>query len=153
MKPGILPRNMIDAKDRRILDVLMEDARKSVVDISNDLGIPRATVQERIERMKRSGVIRKFVAQPDYSLLGRPVTAFIFVSFMPGTVSQRNLGIQIGQLPRVAEVHLITGEWDIMLKVRAGSMEELGKLVLDKLREMKGVMRTVTCVCFNTLKE
>jgi DNA-binding Lrp family transcriptional regulator len=72
---------------------------------------------------------------------------------MPGTVSQRNLGIQIGQLPRVTEVHLITGEWDIMLKVRAGSMEELGKLVLDKLREMKGVMRTVTCVCFNTLKE
>jgi hypothetical protein len=37
--------------------------------------------------------------------------------------------------------------------VRAESMDELGKLVLDKLRSMKGVMRTVTCVCFNTLKE
>ena len=83
---------MIDEKDRRILDELMEDARKSVVDISNDLGIPRATVQERIQRMKQSGVIRKFVAIPDYSRLGRPVTAFILVSFMPGTVSQRELG-------------------------------------------------------------
>ena len=144
---------MIDAKDRRLLDELMEDARKSVVDISNDLGIPRATVQERIKRMKQSGVIKKFVAIPDYSLLGRPVTAFIFVSFMPGTVSQRELGEQISHLPRVEEVHLITGEWDIVLKVRAGSMDELGKLVLDKLRAMKGVMRTVTCVCFNTLKE
>ena len=144
---------MIDAKDRRILNELMEDARKSVVDISNELGIPRATVQERIQRMRESGVIRKFIAVPDYSLLGRPVTAFIFVSFMPGTVSQRELGERISHLPRVDEVHLITGEWDIMLKVRAGSMDELGKLVLDKLRAMKGVMRTVTCVCFNTLME
>ncbi len=144
---------MIDEKDSRILDELMEDAWKSVVDISNDLGIPRATVQERIQRMKESGVIRKFVAIPDYSLLGRPVTAFILVSFMPGTVSQRELGDQISQLPRVDEVHLIAGEWDIMLKVRAASMDELGKLVLDKLRAMKGVMRTVTCVCFKTLKE
>jgi DNA-binding Lrp family transcriptional regulator len=144
---------MIDKKDSKILDELMEDARKSVVDISNDLGIPRATVQERIQRMKQRGVIRKFVAIPDYSLLGRPMTAFILVSFMPGTVSQRELGEQISQLPRVDEVHLITGDWDIMLKVRAGSMDELGKLVLDKLRAMKGVMRTVTCVCFNTLKE
>ena len=144
---------MIDEKDHKILDELMEDARKSVVDISNDLGIPRATVQERIQRLKQSGVIRKFVAIPDYSLLGRPVTAIILVSFMPGTVSQRELGQQISHLPGVDEVHLITGEWDIMLKVRAGSMDELGKLVLDKLRVMKGVMRTVTCVCFNTLKE
>ena len=48
---------------------------------------------------------------------------------------------------------MIAGKWDIMLKVRAGSMDELGKLVLDKLRAMKGVMRTVTCVCFNTVKE
>jgi len=144
---------MIGEKDLRILDELMEDARKSVVDISNDLGIPRATVQERIHKMKQSGIIRKFVAIPDYSLLGRPITTFILVSFMPGTVSQRELGEQISQLPRVEEVHLITGEWDIMLKVRAESMDELGKLVLDKLRAMKGVMRTVTCVCFNTLKE
>jgi Lrp/AsnC family leucine-responsive transcriptional regulator len=144
---------MIDEKDRKILDELMMDARKSVVDISNDLGIPRATVQERIQKMKRSGVIRNFVAIPDYSLLGRPLTAFVLVSFMPGSVSQRELGEQISRLPRVDEVHLITGEWDIMLKVRAGSMDELGKLVLDKLRAMKGVMRTVTCVCFNTLKE
>ena len=103
--------------------------------------------------MKQSGVIRKFVAIPDYSRLGRPVTAIILVSFMPGPVSQRELGEQISRLPRVDEVHLITGEWDIMLKVRAESMDELGKMVLDKLRAMKGVMRTVTCVCFNTLKE
>jgi DNA-binding Lrp family transcriptional regulator len=144
---------MIDEKDRRILDELMEDARKSVVDISNELEIPRATVQERIQKMKRNGLIRKFVAVPDYSQLGRPVTVFILVSFMPGTVSQRQLGEQISHLPRVEEVHLITGEWDIMLKVRAESMDELGKLVLDNLRAMKGVMRTVTCVCFNTIKE
>ena len=144
---------MLNPKDQKILDELVRDGRKPVVDISNELGIPRATVQERIQKMRESGIIRKFAAIPDYSLLGRPVTAFILVSFMPGTVSQKQLAEQIGRIPRVHEVHLITGEWDIVLKVRAESMDQLGKLVVDKLRDMKGVARSVTCICFNTVKE
>ena len=48
---------------------------------------------------------------------------------------------------------VISGEWDIMLKVRAGSVEEIGTLVVDKLRMMKGIEKTQTCVAFQTVKE
>jgi DNA-binding Lrp family transcriptional regulator len=143
----------MDEKDIRVLQMLMEDARRPVVEIARELGMPRSTVQDRIRRMVETGLIRGFTAVPNYALLGRPVTAFILVSFMPGTVSQRELAEEIAKLPGVHEVHLISGEWDILLKVRAESMEAVGRLVIDRLRAMRGVARTVTCACFSTIKD
>jgi len=145
---------MLDAKDQRILAALLEDGRKSVVEISNELQIPRATVQERLKRLVDSGVIRKFAAIPDYAQVGKPVTALVLVSFRSAEkLSQRSLAEDISKIPGIHEVIVISGEWDMMLKVRAGSVEEIGTLVLDKLRTMKGIEKTQTCVAFQTVKE
>lgn len=145
---------MIDDKDGRILKELIGDGRKSVVQISNEVGIPRATVQERLNKMVESGVIRRFVAIPDYSKIGKSVTAYVFVAFRnEENVSQRNLAEQVSRIPEVYEVSVISGEWDILLKVRASSVEEIGSLVVDRLRAMKGIEKTETCVVFQTIKE
>ena len=72
---------MQEDKDMKILALLLEDGRRSVVEISDQLRIPRATVQERMKKLVKSGVIRKFAALPDYSKIGQPVTAYIFISF------------------------------------------------------------------------
>ena len=145
--------SMLDEKDSKILAELMKNGRRSVVDIAADLSLPRATVQERIRRMVGTGIIRKFVAVPDYSKIGKPVTAFILVSFLPGAVSQRELAEQVGGIPSIHEVHLIAGEWDIILKARAVSVDELSMLVVDRLRALRGVARTVTCVSFGEISE
>ncbi len=145
---------MLDVKDQKILAELLEDGRKSVVEISNELRIPRATVQERLKKLVDSRVIRTFVAIPDYSKIGKQVTALVLVSFSSvENVSQRSLAEQMSKIPGVYEVFVISGEWDIALKVRAGSVEEIGTLVVDKLRIMKGIGKTQTCVAFQTIKE
>ena len=145
---------MLDPKDEKILRLLVSDGRKSVVEISKELDLPRATVQERVKRLVDSGAIRRFVAIPDYAMIGKQVTAYIFVSFRSeGSVSQRNLAEEVSRIPGVYEVAVISGEWDILLKVRAGSVEEIGKLVVDKLRATKGVEKTETCVAFQSIKE
>lgn len=145
---------MLDTKDQKILAELLEDGRKSVMGISNELRIPRATVQERLRKLVDSGVIRKFVAIPDYSKIGKQVTALVLVSFRNSeNVSQRGLAEQMSRIPGVYEVIVISGEWDIVLKVRASSVEEIGTLVVDKLRMMKGIEKTQTCVVFQTIKE
>ena len=145
---------MLDNKDERILRLLVADGRKSVVEISEELDLPRATVQERMKRLVDSGAIRKFVAIPDYSRIGRQVTAYIFVSFRSeGSLSQRNLAEDVSKIPGVYEVAVISGAWEILLKVRAGSVEEIGSLVVDRLRAMKGIEKTETCVAFQTIKE
>lgn len=145
---------MLDSKDEGILRLLVEDGRRSVVEISNELDLPRATVQERLKRLVSSGAIRKFVAIPDYARIGRQVTAYIFVSFRSeGNISQRRLAEDVSRIPGVYEVAVISGEWDILIKVRAGSVEEIGRLVVDRLRTMRGIEKTQTCVTFQMIKE
>jgi len=145
---------MLDEKDRAILKELEKDSRRSTKSIAKDLNIPRATVHERIRRMTERGIIKGFTVVPDFGKLGEPVTAFIFVSFLPNNnQSQRELADRISRLDGVHEVHLISGEHDILLKVRGESMERIGDLVIDKIRQMDGVGRTLTCTCFATVKD
>jgi Lrp/AsnC family leucine-responsive transcriptional regulator len=144
---------MLDEKDRAILVELQKDARRSTKAIAKDLNIPRATVHERIKRMMDKGVIRGFTVIPDYAQLGEPVTAFVLVSFLPNNeVSQRELAGKIAELVGVQEVHLISGEHDILIKVRGCSMEGIGSLVIDQLRMIPGVGKTLTIASFASVK-
>jgi DNA-binding Lrp family transcriptional regulator len=143
----------MDEKDRRILEELRQDAWRPVSAIARLLGLPRATVRERVQRMMKEGIIRRIAAVPNYAALGLGTLAFVLVSFLPGTTSQRALAEEIAKLPLVEEVHIISGEYDILLKVRASSLEDVGRLVVDRLRAMPGVGRTVTSLSFFTLKE
>ena len=68
-------------------------------------------------------------------------------------LAQRELANRIAKIPGIYEVHIISGEYDLLLKVRGTSLEDIGKLVIDKLRQLKGVGRTLTCTCFETVKE
>lgn len=144
----------MDEKDTAILGQLTEDSRRTTKAIARELDIPRATVHDRIARMERKGVIRKYTAIPDYREVGLGVTAFILAQFdhSSGT-SQRETAEDIANIPGMFEVHLISGEYDMLLKVRGASMEDIGRLVVDRLRDVKGVARTLTCASFATVKE
>jgi len=145
---------MLDEKDSAILEELIKDSRKTTKAIAKELDIPRATVHDRIIKMEQKQVIRKYTAVPDYSQLGIGVSAFILVQFGPQEgLSQRETADEIADLKGIYEVHMISGEYDMLLKVRGSSMEDIGKLVIDRLREIKGVSRTLTCACFTTIKE
>jgi DNA-binding Lrp family transcriptional regulator len=145
---------MLDEKDSAILEQLIEDARRTTKAVAKELEIPRATVHDRIARMEQRGVIRRYTAVPDYSQLDLGVTAFILAQFGPHEgLSQRDTAEEIAHLPGVFEVHLISGEYDMLLKVRGHSMEDIGKLVVDRLRDVRGVSRTLTCAVFTTVRE
>lgn len=143
----------MDEKDHKIIEELMENAEQSITELAAKLRIPRTTVQERVKRLKQLGVIKKYTIQVNYSKLGKPATAFILISFEQGAMSQKKLAQEIAKLPEVVEAHLITGEWDILVKVRTDSMQSIGSLVVDKLRTMEGVGKTMTCVSFSAVKE
>ena len=143
-----------DEKDEMILQKLRADASQSVSEIAAELQIPRTTVQERVKRLVNNGVIKRFTIQQDYSKLGKPVTAFILVSFLSGSgISQREAAERIAEIPDIFEVHVISGDWDIIVKARGESIQSIGELVLDKIRNVRGVGRTLTCTSFVAVKE
>ncbi len=146
--------NMIDKKDELILSELKKNARQSTKSIAKHINIPRVTVHDRIQKLMERGVIKSFNVTIDYQKIGFPSEVFIFISFLPNPdVSQRQLAKRITKFPGVYEVHIISGEYDLLLKVRGKSLEDIGKLVVDKLRQLQGVGKTVTFACFETIKE
>jgi len=99
-------------------------------------------------------VIRKFTIVPDHSKLGRSVTTFILVSSPPAPdVSRTGLSRRIRKLEGVWSVHLISAEYDILVKVRGESVQSIGALVIGSIKRMEGVGRTITCSSFPYVKE
>ncbi|MFE3845309.1 Lrp/AsnC family transcriptional regulator [Thermoplasmatota archaeon] len=59
----------------------------------------------------------------------------------------------IARLPGVYEVYMVTGKYDLLVKIRGKSIEDIGKIVIDRIRVLKGVSQTFTSACFETIKE
>jgi len=145
---------MIDKQDFQILNELQKDASQSVLSVSRKVKMPRSTVQHRIERMKANQIIKRVVAVPDFTKIGLPVTAFVLVNFLPTSgISQQDVAESIAKLKNVVEVHVVAGQWDIILKARGASLKEIGELVVNQLREIPGVGQTVTSGSFFVIKE
>jgi len=108
--------------------------------------------------MERAGIIKGYHAVLDAAKLNSSTTAFVLASFAyqrdgDKTLSQRQVAKEIAQFPEVQEVHIISGDWDLIIKVRASDVESVGKFVVDKLRLVKGVEKTLTCLVFESQKE
>jgi Lrp/AsnC family leucine-responsive transcriptional regulator len=149
----------VDGRDIEILRLLQRDAKMSVKEIGEKLGCPVTTVYSRIRRMEDLGLIRGYTALLDASKLGRGTTAFILASFTyraPGIerpLDQRQIAREVARFPEVQEVHIITGDWDILIKVKDRDVASIGRFVIDKLRTIEGIEKTLTCMVFDTLKE
>lgn len=143
---------MLDRTDAELISLLRENGRMPVSGIAKRLGIGRATVKQRMEKLEKAQIIRKYTVEIDEEKVGAGYTAVVLISFMPGFASQRDVARRISALKGVSELHLISGAWDMMAKVNAASVEEIGRIVIDQLRSIEGVSRTETCSVFSTIK-
>ncbi|MFW9914661.1 MAG: Lrp/AsnC family transcriptional regulator [Candidatus Thorarchaeota archaeon] len=151
-------KRAIDETDRIILSLLKQNADVSMEKLKEDLLLgynierTRQAVQARVARLKEDGVL-KIKGIVDERKLGRPILAFVLVSFLPGSQAQRDLARQLAEIPDTEGVWIISGDWDILLKVRGKSLEDIGTLIIEKIRALEGVGKTVTCACFENVKE
>jgi len=149
---------LLDKKDIQILRIIQKNSKITTREIARQLNIPVTTVFTRIKKLEQKGIIKEYRAILNEKKLGKGTTAFILASFSYRTqnkelLSQRELAREIAKFPEVQEVHIITGDWDLLIKVKAENVEAIGKFVIDKLRLVKGIEKTLTCVVFETEKE
>jgi len=149
---------LLDEKDRLILRELERDCRQRTNQIARATNIPVTTVHNRIKKLRNSGHIRHFRAILDPDKLGKPILAFVFVTLNrhpPGSnppPKDKEIIARIASHPSLQEVHTVTGEWDLLLKIRAGTIREVEQL-LSQLREQHLVERTQTICAMATHKE
>jgi DNA-binding Lrp family transcriptional regulator len=144
----------MDNKDLEILDELMKDSRRSVKDIAKNVGLPRSTVHNRIQKMIETKVIKKFTVIPDYKKIGKEITAFTLINYRLGEkFSLKELEQKIAAIPEVSEAHTLSGNWDMLIKTRVSNIEDIHKLVNDRISCMKSVDRISTHFSLGTIKE
>lgn len=142
----------LDEKDRRILALVQRDTKLPQAEIARRVGLSTAAVNERLRKLEQAGVIRRHVALVDPRALGSQVAAYIEV-FIEHPRYEPAFIDAIGRLDEVQECHHITGEFSLLLKVRARDMESLQRILLQRLNSMDGVRQTRTVIVLSTSKE
>ncbi|MFW9834633.1 MAG: Lrp/AsnC family transcriptional regulator [Candidatus Thorarchaeota archaeon] len=143
-------KSAIDDTNLKILELLQEDCKLGVQKISERVGKGISTVHARIKALEEDGVIKQYSAILDPVLLNRPTLALIFVTIRyrvpgePDLLSQKEFCQEIAKHPFVQEVFVLSGQYDVFLKVRTKDVEEMNRFIVDFLRELPAVDRTLT---------
>ena len=141
---------MIDDTDRRILSVLLADARTSMRSIAEEVGVALGTVSNRVKRMEEMGVIHGYGVHIDAEKVGWTMTVLCGIRIEKGQLME--VQRRIAEDPRVFGIYDVTGEFDSMVLARVrdrAHLDDLSKTILSS----DGIIRTVTHVVLNTVKQ
>jgi Lrp/AsnC family transcriptional regulator for asnA, asnC and gidA len=138
----------LDDTDRAILRILQEDARTPFSEIARRIDMSSATVHDRVGRMEEAGVIKGYHATIDPKAVGYGTSALVGLTVEQGHEEQTLE--QLRELDGVQEVHLTTGEWDVVLRVYAHDTDDLRKLMFEHIAAMDGFSRSQTMVVLGT---
>jgi DNA-binding Lrp family transcriptional regulator len=136
----------LDEIDRKILGELTADGRMSMRTLAERLHISRANAYARVERLRAANVIRGFRADIDPVAAGLGTSAYVTVNLRQ--TEWRVVREKLRALPGVVHVALVGGEFDAILLVRTTDNAELGRLVLNVIQDMPGVVNTRTLLVF-----
>ncbi|GAA3941050.1 Lrp/AsnC family transcriptional regulator [Microbacterium soli] len=137
----------IDGLDARIIALLTQDARVGVVELARRLGVSRNTVQSRMRWLEEHQVIRGYRPWVDLESVGLHVQAFIALKLVQGRL--RTVAAELARLPEVLEMHVTTGEKDLLLRVATTNHAMLQQL-LERVYSVPGVSDSSTSLSMTT---
>lgn len=138
----------MDKLDLDIIRELQENARISTAELGRKIGLSTSATSERIAKLEREGIIKGYSAIIDAEKLGQDISAFILVPV--GSIPIDTMAEDIASIPQVQECHKVTGNACFMVKVRAGSMAELER-VIDAINH--AAPNTCSYLVLSTVKE
>ena len=140
---------MLDKKDYLIINILKQNSRLAIRDIAKKTGIRPSTVHERIKKLVKEGVIEKFTLKLSNKAIGQDFIVFMLIK--GGTTQYINDKIINNDC--IKEIFGVTGEYDLLLKLKFENVEEFNKFLIKFRKEQKGIRQTYTMVTTANVKE
>ena len=138
----------LDETDRAILRILQADARTPFSEVARRIDMSSATVHDRVGRMEDAGVIEGYHAEIDPKAVGYGVSALVGLRVEQGR--EEDALDRLRDIEGVREIHLTTGEWDVILRVVAEDTDRLRELMFERIAEMDGFSRSQTMIILGT---
>jgi DNA-binding Lrp family transcriptional regulator len=139
---------MLDALDVRLLRLLDENPRISVIELSRLAGVARATVTARMQRWHSAGVVTGYGPQVDLEAAGFPVQALATLEIAQGQLGE--ISAYLSSLPGVIEAYATTGTGDVICRLAASSNAGLQELLIH-LNESDAIRRSTSVVILSTV--
>lgn len=137
----------IDKKDKKIINELKKNSRMTIRDISKTLNFKPSTVHQRIQRLKKGGAIERFTIKTNNKAVDENFIVFMLVStegvLIPNNAFKDN---------HIKEVFGVTGEHDLMIKMKFFDVEDFNIFILNFRKKYK-LKKTITMICTANLKE
>ena len=133
----------LDPLDRDLIALLQASARESTANLARKLGVARTTVLARLARLERDGVIVGYTVRLAQDVDAASVQAWVGITTQPK--SAREVTQRLARLPELRQLCSVSGEFDYLALLRAGSTARLDAL-LDEIGAIDGVLKTTTSV-------
>ena len=134
-------------KDEALIRLLQEDARASISNLARQLGVSRTAAQERLNRLKRNGVIQGFTVRLNPEWQRKQVSAFIALVVEPKQA--KPLISALERMTYIKALWTVSGSFDLLAEATAPSTEDIDQL-LDDVGELEGVKRTESSIVLST---
>jgi Lrp/AsnC family transcriptional regulator, leucine-responsive regulatory protein len=138
----------LDEIDTAILVNLQQDSRIAYADLAQKVGLSVGAVHERVKKLERKGVIKRYRVDVDPEAIGLSLTAFVAVQ-LESNSSCRSLMPEFLKFPEIEEVYSVAGEIDVILKVHSTDTKTLEDL-LYRIKAINGISRMTTRVVLST---
>jgi Lrp/AsnC family transcriptional regulator for asnA, asnC and gidA len=140
----------IDSLDRKILSILIKDARIPFLEVARECGVSGAAIHQRVQRLIRLGIISgsQFILEP--KKLGYHTCAYVGI-FLDNAGLFNEVSSNLVKIPEIVQCHYTTGQYAMFVKVYAKDNEHLRKVLADKIQAIKGISRTETFISLDVL--
>lgn len=141
----------IDEKDRKIIEILQDHADYPTRQIAKKTGLPITTVHNRIQKLKKEKIVKKFTVDIDYHKIGKGFRAYVLVSVDLSLLKQKNksqyhVAKEIRHFPFVERVDIVSGGTDIVAMLRVKDVAEFDQVLLTKLQRIEGIDKTQSLI-------
>lgn len=133
----------LDPTDRQLLALLRTDAREPVSSLARKLDLARSTVQERIARLERTGVIAGYTVRTGEDFAERQILAHVMIAVDPKMAA--SVTADLKKMPEVRSLAAISGTFDMMAELAAETTAKIDA-VLDAIGHLKGVQKTMSSI-------
>lgn len=144
-----MAKSLLDDTDRALIAELKRDARTPVVAIAKQLGLSRATVQNRINRLESSGVIVGYSAQLGHEISDDAVRAIMNLAIEGNRAP--TVVRALSAHPFVTAIYSTNGRWDMIVEISAPSLVEFDR-ALNEMRQLDGISSSESCLLLSRFK-
>src|SRR5882757_8672996 len=135
----------IDNTDLKILEMLMEDAKRPFTEVAKKVNVSPGTVHVRMNKMEEAGVLDKTTLRINYNKIGYDITAFIGIYLEKSALYEKVLA-KLKGIPEIVNIHYTTGNYSMFVKIHCRDTNHLKEVLHDKMQQVEGIERTETMI-------